>query len=96
MTATREKSCSTPKKGVLRALEIVQTLRPVLRDAANERLESVPLNYKILHAKAMAGKLTQRQAIRAQCLECVGWVRDEVSRCSSPLCSLYRFRPFQG
>ncbi|MBT6050040.1 MAG: hypothetical protein HOG49_24850 [Candidatus Scalindua sp.] len=36
--------------------------------------------------------LTPLKAIRAQCLECVGWVANDVRKCSSPKCSLYGFR----
>jgi hypothetical protein len=32
------------------------------------------------------------KAIRAQCLECCGGSSDEVSKCTSPKCSLYPFR----
>lgn len=32
------------------------------------------------------------QAIKAQCLECCNWQRQEVVECSSPLCSLWPFR----
>ncbi len=32
------------------------------------------------------------KAIRAFCLECLGWSSDEVKRCSAPLCPLHPFR----
>ena len=37
-------------------------------------------------------RLTPRSAIKAQCLECMGWQRAEVARCTSTLCPLYPFR----
>ena len=36
--------------------------------------------------------LTPLTAIRAHCLECVGFVRKEVELCTAPLCPLYPFR----
>jgi len=36
--------------------------------------------------------LTPLKAIRAQCLECVGWVALDVRKCTSKKCSLYGFR----
>lgn len=36
--------------------------------------------------------LTPLKAIRAQCLECVGWVALQVKNCTSKKCSLYGFR----
>ena len=32
------------------------------------------------------------QAIKAQCIECMGGVRSEVARCTAPKCSLFRYR----
>lgn len=36
--------------------------------------------------------LTARTAIQAHCKECVGWVKNEVQKCSDPHCPLYPFR----
>ena len=36
--------------------------------------------------------LTPLTAIRAHCLECVGFVRKEVELCTSVLCPLFPFR----
>lgn len=44
-----------------------------------------------------AYKGTSRQAaIKAYCLECVGFDRSGISNCTAPACSLYAVRPFQG
>lgn len=32
------------------------------------------------------------RAVRAMCLECLGWSPDEVKKCSDPLCPLHPFR----
>ena len=37
-------------------------------------------------------KLTSLTAIRKNCLECMGWLPDEIRNCTSPLCALYPFR----
>lgn len=36
--------------------------------------------------------LNRTKAIRAFCLECVGWSALEVRKCTSPKCALYNFR----
>ncbi len=36
--------------------------------------------------------LTPMKAIRYQCLECMGWYKAEVRKCTSPLCPLYPYR----
>ena len=37
-------------------------------------------------------KLSPIKAIRAHCLECMGWNYDEVRNCTDPICPLYPFR----
>jgi hypothetical protein len=37
-------------------------------------------------------RLTSLSAIRAFCLECVGWSYYEVEKCTAPLCRLFPFR----
>lgn len=36
--------------------------------------------------------LNRTKAIRAHCLECVGWVALDVRKCTSLKCPLYHFR----
>src|SRR5262245_60285755 len=47
-----------------------------------------------LIAKAEAGSLTA--AVAVHCLECSGWVRQEVRDCVIPQCHLFPYRPWQG
>ena len=39
-----------------------------------------------------ANKLTPKKAIRAKCLDCVGWQSAEVVKCVCKDCSLYPYR----
>ena len=58
----------------------------------------VPVKYRALYAKAMSGK-SRRAAVRAHCLMCVGWVPEEVTKCTAPNCPLYPYRltrPIEG
>lgn len=47
------------------------------------------------YEKAMSGR-SRSLAMKFFCLECVGFVRQEVRLCTSPTCSLYPYRPYQG
>jgi len=38
----------------------------------------------------------RREAIKAQCLEYVGWLREEARACTAPACPLYPYRSFVG
>ena len=55
----------------------------------------MPKLYQGGYERAISGKASPRQAIKAQCLECVGYERDEIPRCSDTGCPLYYYRPFQ-
>ena len=36
--------------------------------------------------------ITKAKAIRAHCMDCAGWMRSEVSKCTCRTCALYPFR----
>lgn len=56
-----------------------------------------PLKYRGLAVKAAFGLVSPRQAIRAQCQQCVGWsgLPDEVANCTGRGCALWSYRPYQ-
>jgi hypothetical protein len=37
-----------------------------------------------------------KAAIKAQCLECMGWSRKDIDGCTDLACPLYPYRPFQA
>ena len=59
------------------------------------RLAATPTSFKKLFVAAWAGKCSPRQAIRAQCAECVGFDRLAITQCTCYACPLWAFRPFQ-
>jgi hypothetical protein len=59
------------------------------------RLATTPESAKGHFVAAWAGKCSPRRAIKAQCLECVGFERKAITECTSYGCSLWMFRPFQ-
>lgn len=46
-------------------------------------------------AKAYRGTASPRSAIKAMCLQCVGYVRRDVTECSAEACPLWGYRPYQ-
>lgn len=58
--------------------------------------ESVPLKYQGLfqRVKDMRSK-SKAEAIKAMCLECVGFKFKRVTECTSPKCPLFHVRPYQ-
>lgn len=60
-------------------------------------IENTPTLHKELIRKAMLGKLSPRQAIKAKCLGCVGFEdsTDRIRNCTSKTCELLSHRPYQ-
>jgi hypothetical protein len=54
-------------------------------------VDSIPKKYRGIYDRAMTGR-SQAAAIRAHCLMCVGWQREEVKLCTAPTCPLYPYR----
>ena len=63
-------------------------------DKIAKRLANMPSSCRGAYKKAVAHK-SMRSAINSQCVECMGYVRKEVSVCSDLGCPLYSYRPFQ-
>jgi hypothetical protein len=55
----------------------------------------IPKLYRSGYERALSGKASPRQAIKAFCLECVGYERNEITQCADTGCPLYHYRPFQ-
>jgi len=58
------------------------------------RYDEMPAHCRPGYLAAMRGR-SRKAGIRAFCLECVGWEREEVRLCTSPACPLFPFRPFK-
>jgi hypothetical protein len=65
-----------------------------MHEKIQKRLDDIPCLYKNNYIKAMTGK-SRPAAVKAFCLECMGWQRTEVHRCNSVACPLYLYRPYQ-
>ena len=59
--------------------------------ARGKRMADVPPKYRGLYRRAWDAA-SRKSAIRAFCLECVGWQESEVHRCTAPACPLFEFR----
>ena len=56
----------------------------------------VPPLYVGIVRRAFDCAASPRQAIKAKCLDCCGYQRDEVRHCTVILCPLWAYRPYQG
>lgn len=64
--------------------------------SVKERLRYVPPKQLALYGRAVSGVAGRSQAIKATCLDCVGWVTRDVRECSAYGCPLHPVRPYQG
>lgn len=63
--------------------------------AIQKRKDIMPSRYQKLYNRVTSSKASPREAIKAHCLECMGWHKNEVILCNSVACPLYRYRPYQ-
>lgn len=49
-----------------------------------------------LYERALLGKCSRSQALKAKCLDCSNFNRDEVDNCTVTTCPLWHFRPRFG
>lgn len=58
-------------------------------------LERVPSSARGILQKTFEGSASPRAAIKANCLTCASFDREEIRSCRVLLCPLWRYRPFQ-
>lgn len=57
---------------------------------------SVPMASRVRAKRSLRGELSPRQAIRAHCLSCSGFVRAEAKACQVVLCALLPLNPWKA
>ena len=67
-----------------------------LHPVARRRLASIPASAQNIYVRAATGQASPRGAIKAMCLDCVGYDRQAVADCTSPACPLFHYRPYQS
>ena len=64
-------------------------------DAIKKRRAEMPDIYRANYDTAMDGR-SRKAAVKALCLECTGWQRTEITKCTAPACPLHPYRPFKN
>jgi hypothetical protein len=57
-----------------------------------KRIAQMPKVYRKIYEKAVAGN-SKAAAIKAFCLECCMWQKNEIINCTSLACPLFPYRP---
>jgi hypothetical protein len=66
---------------------------PAREAAIQKRADAMPPSTQRNYLRATRGEASPRSAIKAFCLECVGWERDAVAECTGFACPLWAYRP---
>jgi hypothetical protein len=66
-----------------------------MNDKQTAKLEGVPALYKKVVIRAYQGS-SRSAAIKAFCLDCVGYVRADITNCTAGGCPLHPYRPYQA
>jgi hypothetical protein len=59
-----------------------------------KRLLQIPKIHQATYKSAMTGK-SRKNAVKAFCLECVCWQKEEVRLCTDTGCPLYPYRSYK-
>ena len=67
----------------------------VLLPEQERRVDDASEKYRGVMRRAYAGTASPRTAIKAFCLQCVGYLREDVTSCTALACPLHGYRPYQ-
>ena len=73
--------------------EKMKVMESKLNERQLKRYNDMPKAHKYNYCKAVLG--SKICAIKAQCLECVQWEREEIKLCPSISCPLFNHRPYK-
>ena len=68
-------------------------MEKVRQEKISKRIAQIPKPYRKDYEKAVTGG-SKAAAIKAFCLECVCWQKNEIINCTAVTCPLYAVRPF--
>lgn len=60
-----------------------------------KKAKGIPIKYRSSFITAIGGTASPRGAIKAFCLECMGYNLAEVKQCDTCNCPLFLYRPYQ-
>jgi len=67
----------------------------IKNDPRGDYLASVPSGSRWLFYKVYTGAASRPQCMKAKCMECSSFNRDEITNCTVKSCPLYNIRPFR-
>lgn len=65
------------------------------RETIDKQVAAAPESAKGILKRAYLGDGPRSNAIKAMCLSCVGFEREQITKCTGFSCPLWAYRPFQ-
>jgi hypothetical protein len=62
----------------------------------DRQIRTAPVSCQGILRRAIRGTASKRDAIKAMCLECIGFERRAIRECTGYACPLWRYRPYQA
>lgn len=87
-------SRTTSKSSVEQLQDARLGVGPAEMARIEKRVSQMPKTCVATYLRALRGR-SMAAAIKAHCMECVGWNRGDVAGCTSVACALYPYRPFK-
>lgn len=79
-----------------RVVERTHKIMVESEEGLKERARHVPESQRQLFMRVWTGKAGRAERVKAKCLDCCCYQREEVRLCMSKYCPLWSIRPFQG
>ena len=95
-TTTISQSASLTEPGRAKSKNRQRMGQSLSEPKVRRRLAQMPNLYKKTYKRVIQAKASPHEAIQAFCIECVGYVRGEVTLCTDKACPLYPYRPYQS
>jgi hypothetical protein len=70
-------------------------LLELLSPEQSEHIESLPPAYKKVFLEVFVGAKSFPKLLKAKCLDCTCYQREEITLCQVRLCPLWKYRPYQ-
>jgi hypothetical protein len=92
--AAETKPQNSPETGSVSAQDALKGLPAGQQAAVRKHLAEVPRIHRETYLRA-ATKRSRVAAVKAFCLECMGWQKGEVRKCTALTCPLWSYRPYR-
>lgn len=67
----------------------------LIKKLQDAEITATPESARGIISRALTHSGARTNAIKGKCLQCTGFVRKDITNCTSPTCALWAYRPYQ-